>query len=243
MKSYKTGKILENIEIAPNIYKMVVDAKLGGKPGQFFMFRADSFRNEPLLSRPFGVCDENDHSTTLLYQVVGEGTKIMAGLKKDAEVKLLGPLGNGFRINDTKGKKIAVVAGGIGIAPLLYLAKNLEEKADFFAGFTGDPYFTEDFKAYSKSITYTSFEKEGKFITEVFDPNDYDIIFACGPNPMLKAIHDMNERAEIQISMEAHMACGIGACLGCTVQSVDGDFIRVCKDGPVFDSREVFEWI
>lgn len=241
MKSYKTGRILENTEIAPNIYKMVVDAKLDAKPGQFFMFRADSFRNEPLLSRPFGVCDEDTSSTTLLYQVVGEGTKIMAGLKKDAEVKLLGPLGNGFRINDTKGKKMAIVAGGIGIAPLLYLAKNLEEKTDFFAGFTGDPYFTEDFKPYSKSITYTSFEKEGKFITEVLDPNDYDIIFACGPNPMLKAIHDMNENAEIQISMEAHLACGIGACLGCTVESVDGEFIRVCKDGPVFDSREVFE--
>lgn len=241
MKTYKKGKVLENIEISPNIYKMTLDISLDGKPGQFFMLRCDSFRNEPLLSRPFGICDQDDKTLTLLYQVVGEGTDIMAGLTKDAEVKLLGPLGNGFRIDDTKDKKIAVVAGGIGIAPLLYLVKNLDTKADFYGGFTKDPYFTEEFKAHVKSITYTSFEKDGKFITQAFNPNDYDIIYACGPNPMLKAIHDMNDTAEIQISMEAHMACGIGACLGCTVESVDGEFIRVCKDGPVFDSREVFE--
>lgn len=241
MKTYRKGKIIENIEIAPKIYKMTVDVKLDAKPGQFFMLRCDSFRNEPLLSRPFGVCDEKEDMLMLLYQVVGKGTDIMAGLKKNAEVKLLGPLGNGFRTDNTKGKKIAVVAGGIGIAPLLYLVKNLDEKADFFAGFTYDPYFTDDFKPYVNSITYTSYKEDGKFITDAFDPNDYDLVYVCGPNPMLKAIHDMNNTADIQVSMEAHMACGIGACLGCTVETINGDFIRVCKYGPVFDSREVFQ--
>lgn len=241
MKNYKKGRIIENIEVGEGIYKMVVDVKLDGRPGQFFMLRADSFRNEPLLSRPFGICDEDDGTTSLLYQVVGEGTQIMAGLNKEDSVKLLGPLGNGFKIDHLGNKKIAVVGGGIGIAPLLYLCKKLKGEADFFAGFTKEPYFVDEFKPYCNEVTYTSFENDGKLVTDIFDPNDYDLVFVCGPNPMLKAICDMNEKAEIQISMEAHMACGIGACLGCTIETSDGDFVRVCKDGPVFDSKEVFK--
>lgn len=240
MKSYKTGEIIENIEIAPQIYKMRVSTSLNSKPGEFFMFRTESFRNEPLLSRPFSICDDMDGELVFLYQVVGSGTEIMAELTPGHEVKLLGPLGNGFRISDASDQKVAVVAGGIGIAPMLALVKNLPVKADFYAGFTKDPYFIDDIKPYVASNQTTSFENEGKIITDIFDPNDYDLIYACGPNPMLKAIHDLNETAEIQISMESHMACGIGACLGCTVESVDNEFIRVCKDGPVFDSREVF---
>lgn len=240
MKTYKIGPIIENTKISTDIYKMLVDVNLDAKPGQFFMFRTQDFRNEPLLSRPFGVCDDEDGKLTLLYQVLGEGTEIMSGLKEGHKVKILGPLGNGFDLTNSKDKKIAIVAGGIGIAPLLYLAKTLETKADFFAGFTYDPYFVDEFKPYVKSVSYTSYKNDGKLVTDLFDPNDYDIIFACGPNPMLKAIHEKNQKAQIQVSMEAHMACGIGACLGCTVENASHDFIRVCKDGPVFDSKEVF---
>lgn len=240
MKTYKIGPIIENTKISTDIYKMLVDVNLDAKPGQFFMFRTEDFRNESLLSRPFGVCDNEDGKLTLLYQVVGEGTEIMSGLKEGHKVKILGPLGNGFDLTDSKDKKIAIVAGGIGIAPLLYLAKTLKTKADFFAGFTYDPYFVDEFKPYVKSVSYTSYKNDGKLVTDLFDPNDYDIIFACGPNPMLKAIHEKNQKAQIQVSMEAHMACGIGACLGCTVENASHDFIRVCKDGPVFDSKEVF---
>ena len=240
MKTYKKGLIIENKEISKDIYKMKVDVDLSGHPGQFFMFRTESFRNEPLLSRPFGICDENDGALTLLYQVVGEGTEIMAGLKPDHEVKLLGPLGKGFDIENTKGKKVAVVAGGIGIAPLLYLVKNLDTKPDFYAGFTDEPYFIEEFRPYVDKLATASFKNDGIFVTELLNPDDYDIIYACGPNGMLKSIHEKNIKAKVQISMEAHMACGIGACLGCTVEASDGEFLRVCKDGPVFDSREVF---
>lgn len=241
MKTYKKGAIIENIEIAPGIFKMRVGVDLKAAPGQFFMFRTPSFRNEPLLSRPFGVCDEKDGELTFLYQVVGAGTEIMADLTPGNEVQLLGPLGNGFRIDQAKDKKIAIIAGGIGIAPLLTLAKNLPTKADFYAGFTFDPYFMDEFKPYCNDLVATSYQNDGVFITDVIDLEDYDLIYACGPNPMLKVIHDMANGSEVQVSMEAHMACGIGACLGCTVESVDGDFLRVCKDGPVFDSREVFE--
>lgn len=240
MKVYKNGVIVENIEIAPSIWKMKVDIDLKANPGQFFMFRTESFRNEPLLSRPFGVCEQNENELTFLYQVVGSGTEIMADLTPGHKVKLLGPLGNGFDISKADGKKVAVVAGGIGIAPLLDLCKKLPEKADFYAGFTYDPYFVDEFKAYVNSITTTSFKNDNKFITENLNPDDYDIIYACGPNGLLKAIHEKNNKADIEVSMEAHMACGIGACLGCTIPSADGEFLRVCKDGPVFDAREVF---
>jgi len=243
MKVYKNGVIVENIEIAPSIWKMKVDIDLKANPGQFFMFRTESFRNEPLLSRPFGVCEQNENELTFLYQVVGSGTEIMADLTPGHKVKLLGPLGNGFDISKADGKKVAVVAGGIGIAPLLDLCKKLPEKADFYAGFTYDPYFVDEFKAYVNSITTTSFKNDKKFITEDLNPDDYDIIYACGPNGLLKAIHEKNNKADIEVSMEAHMACGIGACLGCTIPSADGEFLRVCKDGPVFDAREVFKWI
>lgn len=241
MKVYKNGVIVENIEIAPSIWKMKVDIDLKANPGQFFMFRTESFRNEPLLSRPFGVCEQNENELTFLYQVVGSGTEIMADLTPGHKVKLLGPLGNGFDISKADGKKVAVVAGGIGIAPLLDLCKKLPEKADFYAGFTYDPYFVDEFKAYVNSITTTSFKNDNKFITENLNPDDYDIIYACGPNGLLKAIHEKNNKADIEVSMEAHMACGIGACLGCTIPSADGEFLRVCKDGPVFDAGEVFK--
>ena len=241
MKVYKNGVIVENIEIAPSIWKMKVDIDLKANPCQFFMFRTESFRNEPLLSRPFGVCEQNENELTFLYQVVGSGTEIMADLTPGHKVKLLGPLGNGFDISKADGKKVAVVAGGIGIAPLLDLCKKLPEKADFYAGFTYDPYFVDEFKAYVNSITTTSFKNDNKFITENLNPDDYDIIYACGPNGLLKAIHEKNNKADIEVSMEAHMACGIGACLGCTIPSADGEFLRVCKDGPVFDAREVFK--
>lgn len=241
MKVYKNGVIVENIEIAPSIWKMKVDIDLKANPGQFFMFRTESFRNEPILSRPFGVCEQNENELTFLYQVVGSGTEIMADLTPGHKVKLLGPLGNGFDISKADGKKVAVVAGGIGIAPLLDLCKKLPEKADFYAGFTYDPYFVDEFKAYVNSITTTSFKNDNKFITENLNPDDYDIIYACGPNGLLKAIHEKNNKADIEVSMEAHMACGIGACLGCTIPSADGEFLRVCKDGPVFDAKEVFK--
>ncbi len=238
MESYREASVIFNKKIKDDIYFCKIKTKLNAKAGQFFMLRCDSFRNSPLLSRPFGVCDQDDESMSFLYQVKGVGTKILSDLKEGSKVKILGPLGNGFEIK--KGKKSAIVAGGIGIAPLLYLAKSLDLKADFYAGFSDEEYFTDYFKDYVNSTTVTIDKKDKIFITEKIDTEKYDVIYACGPNQMLKTLANKNKNAEIQISMEAHMACGIGACLGCTVENVKGDFIRVCKDGPVFDSKEIF---
>lgn len=238
MQSYRPCKVIENVEIAPGILKISIDINLKGKPGQFFMLRADSFRDNPILARPFGVCEQLEDRLVFLVQVVGKGTRLIADLKAGAGVSILGPLGNGFvKTND---KKIAIVAGGIGIAPLLELAKSLDIKADFYAGFADEPYFIDEFKPYVGKIITSSEKKEGKFILDKLNPDDYDLIYACGPNPMLKALCEKNNKAKIQVSMEAHMGCGIGACLGCTVEDKNGDFIRVCKDGPVFDAERIF---
>lgn len=237
-EAYKVAKVLENKEISKGIWQMKVDISLGSKPGQFFMLRFDNDDNSPLLSRPLGVCDEDENGLTMLYQLVGKATKLMSKLKIDDKVKILGPLGNGFDL--VENKKIAIVAGGIGIAPLLYLCKNLKNKPDFYAGFSEEEYFIENFRPYVDKIITTVDKIDKKFITEEIDPSSYDIIYACGPNPMLKSLCEKNKDTKIQISMEARMACGIGACLGCTIESKDGEFLRVCKDGPVFDSRKVF---
>ena len=238
MVSYREASVIFNKKIKKDIFYCKVKTKLNAKPGQFFMLRCDSFRNSPLLSRPFGVCDQDEETLTFLYQVKGVGTKILSDLKEGSKVKLLGPLGKGFEIK--KGKKAAIVSGGIGIAPLLYLAKSLDKKADFYAGFSDEEYFTDYFKDCVEKTIVTIDKKDKIFITDKIDTEKYDIIYACGPNPMLKTLSNKNNNTEIQISMEAHMACGIGACLGCTVENSKGDFIRVCKDGPVFDSKEIF---
>lgn len=238
MQSYRPCKVIENVEIAPGILKISININLKAKPGQFFMLRADSFRDNPILARPFGVCEQLEDRLVFLVQVVGKGTRLIADLKAGDGVSILGPLGNGFvKTND---KKIAIVAGGIGIAPLLELAKSLDIKADFYAGFADEPYFIDEFKPYVGKIITSSEKKEGKFILDKLNPDDYDLIYACGPNPMLKALCEKNNKAKIQVSMEAHMGCGIGACLGCTVEDKNGDFIRVCKDGPVFDAERIF---
>ena len=136
MQTYRPCKVIENIEIAPGILQISLDVNLKGKPGQFFMLRADSFRDDPILARPFGICDQREDRLVFLCQVVGKATRLIGGLKEGDDVSVLGPLGNGFSLSDEK--KIAIVAGGIGIAPLLELAKNLGTKADFYAGFADD---------------------------------------------------------------------------------------------------------
>ncbi|MDO5047272.1 MAG: dihydroorotate dehydrogenase electron transfer subunit [Anaerococcus sp.] len=238
MPAYKSTKVIENRQIASDIYFMKLDRPLGSKPGQFFMLRSEDFRGKPLLSRPFGVCDEDKESISLLYQVKGEGTGLMKTFKKGKEVKVLGPLGRGFTLKEDK--KIAIVGGGIGLAPLFFLAKKLKTQVDLYLGFSDYEYFSDYFKPYVNKVLVTIDKIDKKFITDAINPDDYDYIYACGPNPMLYSLSKKTKKARVEVSMEAHMACGIGACLGCTIRNAKGDFVRVCKDGPVFDSREVF---
>lgn len=238
---YSKNRVIENIRIQGNIYRMVVECDLIVKPGQFFMLRA--WTREPLLSRPISINNIDNGGLVFLYEIKGEGTKLLGALKKDDEIELLGPLGNGFDIADIKGR-IAIVAGGIGIAPMLLTAKTIKaESIDLFVGFRDKSYILEEFKDYIENIYLaTDYGTEGHkgFVTDLFNPESYDCVLICGPEPMAKKVVEMCKKAgtKAYVSMESHMACGIGACLVCNCKTKEG-MKRTCKDGPIFLGEEV----
>ncbi|MCI5840066.1 MAG: dihydroorotate dehydrogenase electron transfer subunit [Peptoniphilaceae bacterium] len=238
MKTSIFGKVLSNREISKNVWKIEIDKSFGSLPGQFFMLKVKSFATDPLLFRPFSLCNETEKSITFLYLIKGKGTNILKEQKKGDEIELIGPLGNGFEIKNKD--KIALVSGGIGIAPMLMLAKKLKVKPDLYAGFSDEEFFIEEFKDHVQNIITSSEKKEGIFITEKINTDNYDVIYSCGPNGMLETLSKKNKNSKLFISMESHMACGIGACLGCSIKKMDGTNARVCKEGPVFDAKEIF---
>ncbi|MBU5427429.1 dihydroorotate dehydrogenase electron transfer subunit [Tissierella pigra] len=237
--SYKDGIIESNIEISENIYEIILNGDFQGFPGQFYMIRGWEAL-DPFLSRPISIADLNNGKITFLYEVKGRGTHIISKLKKGDKLSILGPLGNGFNIN-TKGK-IALISGGIGIAPMLYLAKSLNINVDLYCGFRDKPYFLETIGQYVDNIfvaTDNGVEGHKGFVTELFNPMEYDLVYTCGPTPMMKVVMNICKgKVPLYISMENRMACGIGACLGCTVETIRG-IERVCKEGPVFKGEEI----
>lgn len=242
--SYIDSEVISNREIASGIYKMEVRGNFLGDPGQFYMLRA--WRGlEPLLARPISISNLEKGKITFLYQEVGRGTSLMADLKKGEYISLLGPLGNGFQLNNIEGKT-AIVSGGIGIAPLLYLGKELEKlkiETDIYSGFKDEYYYLDEFKPYVKDIkvaTETGRAGHNGIITEVLDTKNYENIIICGPIPMINQILEKSSnKSKIMVSMESRMACGIGACLGCTIDTTKGKK-RVCADGPVFNGEELY---
>lgn len=236
---YSKGQVYSNIEVALGIFEMKIKGDFKGKPGQFYMLRAWDI--EPFLSRPISICDVSEDVITFLYEVKGKGTDIFSKLEKGDSIYLLGPLGNGFEIEEEG--KIAIVAGGIGIAPMVYLAKSLKCKIDIYAGYRGEPYILDKFEDHVEKI-YISTENGAAghkgYITELFNPEKYSLVISCGPTIMMEKVVGMckNKHVPIYISMERRMACGFGACLGCTIETIFG-MKRVCKDGPVFLGEEV----
>ncbi len=237
--SYKEGIIIENIEIAKNIYLLRLQGDFKGAPGQFYMLRGWE-GNDPFLPRPISIADLRDGVLTMIYEIRGKGTHIISQLKPGDALSLLGPLGNGFPIVECK--KIAIVSGGIGIAPMLYLARSLGYKADLYAGFRSEPYLLESFEEHVSEIHISTEDGSNGhkgFVTGMIDPEAYDIIYSCGPTPMMETLGRLcKNKTELIVSLESHMACGIGICLGCTVPTVRGTE-RVCKEGPVFKAEEV----
>lgn len=234
-------KILENKEISKAIFKLTIKGSFEGKPGQFYMLRA--WNKELFLSRPISIHNLNEEKIEFLYEVKGEGTKILSKLKRYDYIEILGPLGNGFDIERIRGK-VAIVSGGIGLAPMYYLVQRLRNcEVDFYAGFRDEVYLIDEIKKLVNEIYVSTdsgeFGQKG-FITDIFDPNKYDIILSCGPSIMTdKVIKScISNRKRIYISQENYMACGIGACLGCTCKTNSGTK-TVCKDGPVFNGEDV----
>ena len=232
--------VIDNREIANNIYKITLRGHVLGNPGQFYMVRAWNGL-DPFLSRPLSISDIQDKQISFVYELRGKGTKELASIKTDEVVQLTGPLGNGFTVNENL--KSAVVSGGIGIAPMIYLLKKYHKNMDMYAGFRAEPYLIDECLTHTNNLYIASEEGLGwhkELVTELINVDDYDVIYACGPEPMLKALAKMAQnKTMLYVSMENYMACGIGSCLGCTIQTRDG-MKRVCKDGPVFDAKEVY---
>lgn len=239
--SYTKNKVIENIKIAGNIYKLTLEGEFDVSPGQFYNLRA--WDREPILSRPISIYDVYEGTISFLYEIRGIGTEILGKLKTRDEVELLGPLGNGFKVKDFKGK-IAIVTGGIGIAPLMYTVKNIKaSQVDLYAGFRDKSYAVHEFEQYVDNIFIaTDFGTEGHkgFVTDMLDPKGYDLVLCCGPEVMMRKVAKMCKECSVPslISMESHMACGIGACLVCTCKTKDG-MKRTCKDGPIFFGEDV----
>lgn len=224
-------KILENKYIGEDMYFMKVEGEFEAKMGQFYMLRAwDTY---PLLSRPISVHDVNEDSISFLYKVVGEGTKILSNLRVNDEIKLEGPYGNGYE--NVKGK-VALVGGGIGIAPLYLVAKNIEN-CDAYLGFRKEAILEEEYNEVCNEVNIAIGDT---FVTDILDVEKYDYILTCGPTPMMKKLVNMTEgtNTKIMVSLENHMACGVGACLVCTCKTKFGNK-QTCKDGPVFWGEDV----
>lgn len=239
--TYVENKVLKNIEIAKNIYKLSVEGSFNGNPGQFYMLRCWDL--EPFLSRPVSIHDINEDGISFLYEVKGRGTELLKGLKPGDTIKMTGPLGNGFSIDDIHGK-VAIVAGGIGAAPMFYTAKMLKNSViDLYAGFRDDVYMVDAFKDYADNVYIATDEGTQGFkgyITDIFDARGYSAVLSCGPEVMMKKVIKKCTEYDIPVfvSFESRMACGVGACLTCTCKTNGGNR-RVCKDGPVFNGRDV----
>ncbi len=229
--------------LVKNIGSKIADAPL---PGQFYLLR--SVKSGFLLGRPISVYSSCPGSCTdpvkieFLILKKGAGTEELSKLANGDQVQLIGPLGNRFPPAE-KGQKIAIIGGGIGVAPVAGFASSLPEKSyDFFAAFKSGSYGLEHIKPGKLTITTDDGSVGIKgMITAAIDAEsvkNYDVVYACGPTPMLAYIQKICLQAGVQswLSMENRMACGLGACLGCTITTSEGNK-RCCKDGPVFDGK------
>ncbi|WP_310550443.1 dihydroorotate dehydrogenase electron transfer subunit [Paenibacillus glufosinatiresistens] len=229
------GTVLFNERLNDGVYHLRVGGAYGGAMGQFYMVRAWS--SYPVLSRPLSIHDVGEDGIDFLYHVVGEGTELLSRLKPGDPISLEGPLGTGFP--SVQGR-VALVGGGIGIAPLYYCARELGP-SDIYLGFSRAPFRTEAFEPFASRLTVDV----GGLILDRIDFADYDHVFVCGPHPMLKAAQlkgiaasSSGSSSTVYLSLENRMACGIGACLVCSVSCRDGQR-KACADGPVFLSEEV----
>lgn len=228
--------------LTETVYRLTLtgDTSAIVRPGQFVQLRLPGF----YLRRPISVCDWDADTLTLIYKVVGEGTKAMTALQPGAALDLLTGLGNGF---DTAccGNKPLLVGGGVGLPPLYGLCKTLLREGKHphvVMGFnTASEVFLEaEFRALNGPVTVTTADgtcgMKG-FVTAALPGLDFDSTFACGPEPMLRALYNATDKPG-QYSFEARMACGFGACMGCTCQTKYGAK-RICKDGPVLQKEEI----
>lgn len=246
-----TGKVIRQDNIARDIFSLVVSACSIAEealPGQFVnLYSGDGSR---LLPRPISICetDRNNGTLRMVYRIAGDGTREFSGLAAGDTIDIMGPLGNGFK--KESGRAI-IIGGGIGIPPMLQLAKELECEKSIILGYRDEEFLSDEFKAYGNVFMSSDNGSVGVKGTVMDAIREYNVtgtnIYACGPTPMLRAIqkYALENNITAQLSLEERMACGVGACLACVCKAkeIDShsmvDNKRVCKDGPVFYAQEV----
>ncbi|MBP5304518.1 MAG: dihydroorotate dehydrogenase electron transfer subunit [Lachnospiraceae bacterium] len=252
MKKKIFGRVLENKEIAKDIFDMRIEAKdiaKEAKCGQFVaLYSKDKSR---MLPRPISLCgiDREKGELRLVFRIAGAGTAEFSKLTAGDEIELMGPLGNGFT---DFGKKAILFGGGIGIPPMLELAKSLKERPVVVLGYRdAENFLADEFRKVADVYIATddgSVGTKGNVIDAAKAADlKGEVIYACGPTPMLRGVKAFGEELKVPayISMEEKMACGIGACLACVCKSKEVDEHtnvhnkRICKEGPVFEAGEV----
>ena len=246
MKEIINSEIIENKEVAQNIYRLIVECGMNGRPGQFIQVRLPS--DEFTLRRPFGIAGITNGQLKMFYRLVGHGTKFLSSCKPGESINLLGPLGNHFEISDSEG--ILLIGGGMGLAPLIFAASEAKSADIFMGGRNAEEvlFWQDEFKSCADKIFVMtddgSYGNKGfvtDFLPEALSSKHYDKILVCGPEIMMRKVAAIAKEYNIpcQVSMEKRMACGLGACLSCSIESINGRK-KVCKDGPIFNADEVF---
>lgn len=252
-KKVKATVVSQN-KIAEQIYDMWLETDLAGDahPGQFAAVYPKNAAT--LLPRPISICEADKQQGRLrfVYRVAGKGTEEFSAYRAGDEVFLLGILGNGFPLEKAQGKRVFLMGGGIGIPPMLQLAKELDAEKKIVLGYRNKELFLrQDLERYGNVYVATEDGSAGSKgnVMDAIRENDLqaDLIMACGPMPMLRAIKKYAEENGIEayISLEERMACGVGACLGCVCKTKAVNHhshvhnARICTDGPVFEAREV----
>lgn len=252
MKYRCNAAVVQNLPLGDDIFDMWIEAAdiaACACPGQFLaLYPEDPTK---LLPRPISICeiDRTSGRLRLVYRVAGAGTREFSARKPGDFLDVMGPLGNGFPL-ENPGRAL-IVGGGIGVPPLLELAKSLPGEKVLAMGYRSRTYLEDDLRAASELIIATEDGSKGTLgnVLDAIRENNVqaDVIFACGPLPMLRAVKAfaLEKNIPCYVSMEERMACGVGACLACVCQTEDVDEHsqvhnrRICKEGPVFDAREV----
>lgn len=259
-KIREKAKIVSQECLAPGVFGMWIKTEISKEalPGQFISVYTHN--ESKLLPRPISICETDTAAGTLriVYRVAGEGTKEFSEYKAGDEIDIFGPLGNGYDLSiketdASEGKRALLIGGGIGIPPMLELAKRLSCEVTIVAGYRSDKdlFLTEELKNQGNLVIASDDGSVGVFgtVIDAIEKNEItaDVIFSCGPKPMLKGVKELGQKMGVPtyISMEERMACGVGACLGCvckTTQKDDHSKVnnkRICVDGPVFLATEV----
>ena len=234
-------KIISNEALTESVYKMVLqgDTSAITAPGQFVNLKLDGL----YLRRPISVCDLDGDMLTIIYKVVGKGTKQMAAMTNET-IDILTGLGNGYDLS-LSGNNPVLLGGGVGVPPMYLLCKKLIDqgkKVRVILGFNtkNEVFYENEFKALGADVTVTTVDgtygTKG-FVTDVLKEAPYSYFYTCGPEPMLKAVYKASETSG-QMSFEKRMGCGFGACMGCSCKTITG-YKRICKEGPVMRKEEI----